>query len=532
MSWSHKSSRAISVLTVAFSLAVLCITDLFGSTLAAEDEPMPHWQQEIYRKLGLHTSIDFVDAPLADIVSFMEQVATVKITIGEDVKDDARITLRATDVPYFWVLNRICRWTSTTWYLRDGHVALEPSVTRLSSAGFLLKGNELADAFDWDGAIAEYTRVITQRPRVPDAYFNRGFIYQMKGDFREAHRDYTSAIQADPKYAPPYYNRACIRMDMEDTEGAIRDFSSYLKLAGDNPYALDWRGYAYFRQGSYDEAIADLSRVIQQKPAWVYPYYYRGYAYMNNDDQVSAIRDFNQVIKTQPSMAAAYLGRAEAHYFSDDTAMALKDASEAIRIDADYVQAYDSRGFLHAVAGRHRPAIRDCTKVIELVPNGSAAYNDRGWTYVQTGQYGDAICDLDKAIRLEPLVEFYESRGWAHFHAGNMEKAEEDAKTISSMNPDSGWVPALLYRIRLSQGRREEGLTLLRQHLKTREDNEDAPVHPLLRFFLGEGAMESLKNDSVMWPDYEVAIRGMIGEPKTSEKEEKTNFPPLRKGQW
>jgi len=513
-------------------MAVLCVASLSGSTLAAEDEPMPQWQQEIYRKLGVHTSIDFVDVPLADVVSFMEQVATVKITIGEDVKDDAKITLRATDVPYFWMLNRICRWTSTTWYLRDGHVALEPSVTKLSSAGFLLKGNELADAFDWDGAIAEYTRVITQRPRVPDPYFNRGCIYQMKGDFRKAHGDYTSATQADPKYAPPYYNRACIRIDMDDNEGAIRDFSSYLKIAGDNPYALDWRGYAYFRHGSYDEAIADLSRVIQQKPAWVYPYYYRGYAYMNNDDQVSAIRDFNQVIKMQPSMAAAYLGRAGSLYYSDDTARAIKDASEAIRIDADFAQAYGFRGALYSRTGEFDRAIGDYTRMIELTPNAPIAYSDRAWVCIRKAQYQEAIKDLNHAIRLEPQVEYYESRGWAHFHAGDFGSAEKDAKRVTAMSTDSASAPALLYRIRLSQGRKEEGRALLREYVKTHENDEDAMLLPLLRFFLGEAKMESLKDDVDMWPYYGVAIRGMKDESNTTEKEVKTNLPPLRKGLW
>src|SRR5262245_28954952 len=54
-----------------------------------------------------------------------------------------------------------------------------------------LHGNALLEQGDLDGAIAEYTTVLTLNPDVPEAYFNRGLARYQKGAFEEAIADLT-----------------------------------------------------------------------------------------------------------------------------------------------------------------------------------------------------------------------------------------------------------------------------------------------------------------------------------------------------
>lgn len=44
-----------------------------------------------------------------------------------------------------------------------------------------------------------------------DAYFNRGWLYEYKGDPQLAEKDYSRAIELDKKHKDAYYNRGLLR---------------------------------------------------------------------------------------------------------------------------------------------------------------------------------------------------------------------------------------------------------------------------------------------------------------------------------
>lgn len=53
---------------------------------------------------------------------------------------------------------------------------------------------------DFDTAIRYFTKAITLDPKYTDAYFNRGYSYELKGDYINARKDYQKALELVPNY--------------------------------------------------------------------------------------------------------------------------------------------------------------------------------------------------------------------------------------------------------------------------------------------------------------------------------------------
>ncbi|MDR2951825.1 MAG: tetratricopeptide repeat protein [Treponema sp.] len=186
--------------------------------------------------------------------------------------------------------------------------------------------------FDYDSAIADYTKAIRIDPDDAVAYYSRGFAYRMKGDYDSAIADYTNAIRIDPNDAVAYR----------------------------------WRSNAYEMKGDYDSTIADYTNAIRIDPDDAVAYRLRGDAYRKKGDYDSAIADYAKAIRINPDIADAYLGRGVAYREEGDYDSAIADYTEAIRIDLDDADAYYLRGDAYKMKGDYKHSEKDFTKAIEL----------------------------------------------------------------------------------------------------------------------------------------------------------------------
>ena len=102
----------------------------------------------------------------------------------------------------------------------------------------------------------DFTRAIDFKPDYPQAYFNRGLAYDIKGEHDLAIKDYTKAIQLKPDDANAYHN--C--------------------------------GSAYGAKGDFDHAIENYTRAIELKPAFAEAFYSRGvvWLYLREWEQAKA----------------------------------------------------------------------------------------------------------------------------------------------------------------------------------------------------------------------------------------------------
>ena len=105
-----------------------------------------------------------------------------------------------------------------------------------SAAEHNRRGNARYAKGDAAGAIADYTRAITLRPKQAEAFLNRANVLYAQGDLDGAIADYTTVIALEPQNAGAYLSRAAARLKKGDITGARQDSS---QAAAINPNAPD-----------------------------------------------------------------------------------------------------------------------------------------------------------------------------------------------------------------------------------------------------------------------------------------------------
>src|SRR5947207_7713732 len=102
------------------------------------------------------------------------------------------------------------------------------------ASGHNTRGTELAQAKQYDAAIAEFTKAIQESPKDPLGYTNRGSAYRGSGRLPEAQADFTKAIELAPNDEMAYRERGNVLVKQNDLDGALGDFEKATQLKPDD----------------------------------------------------------------------------------------------------------------------------------------------------------------------------------------------------------------------------------------------------------------------------------------------------------
>ena len=142
---------------------------------------------------------------------------------------------------------------------------------------------------DFDGAIADFTRVIemTSRPWVKeDPRRNNWAPAAEQVGAAEGDR----AMVLDPRAATAYVNRGIVRLARGDADGAVSDFDRALVIAPGFVSAYYGRGTAWIYKGDAGRAFADFDKSLRLDPRFVEGYTGRGNARLDAGDRAGAIK--------------------------------------------------------------------------------------------------------------------------------------------------------------------------------------------------------------------------------------------------
>lgn len=82
----------------------------------------------------------------------------------------------------------------------------------------------------YEEAILDYSTAIQIEPEVPSYYYNRGFVYCLKGNYKEGINDFSMAIQLKPDYALAWFDRSVAYYMLFDIENALKSATKALDL--------------------------------------------------------------------------------------------------------------------------------------------------------------------------------------------------------------------------------------------------------------------------------------------------------------
>jgi len=169
-------------------------------------------------------------------------------------------------------------------------------------------GNEKQDNFDYNGALADYTKAIEINPNYSRAYVNRGDIKVLAGfeDYYGAIADYTKAIEIlkdrlTTRLDYIYASRAYAKRSLGDNKGAIADYTKAIEINPNDKYSYNAMGLSKFALEDYYGAIADYTKAMEisgvdSKYFDTYAYENRGNAKKKLGDLKGACEDFKKAV--------------------------------------------------------------------------------------------------------------------------------------------------------------------------------------------------------------------------------------------
>ena len=115
-------------------------------------------------------------------------------------------------------------------------------------------------------AVAAYSALLAQPVPHAAAYNNRGYAYNLLGEYALAIPDFDQAIALDSCTAFAYNNRGLARLRLGQPAAGLADIEHSLHLDEANAYAHRNLGIWHFEHGAYAPALASLERAHQLGP--------------------------------------------------------------------------------------------------------------------------------------------------------------------------------------------------------------------------------------------------------------------------
>jgi Flp pilus assembly protein TadD len=96
--------------------------------------------------------------------------------------------------------------------------------------------------------------------QVTGGYYNSGLDKSSKGDFNGAIADFTKVIEQYPNEPKPYHYRGINKFNLKDYAGAIIDFDKAIALNPKNPECYYMRGMAKVGARKKKESCGDFQK--------------------------------------------------------------------------------------------------------------------------------------------------------------------------------------------------------------------------------------------------------------------------------
>jgi len=182
----------------------------------------------------------------------------------------------------------------------------------------------------WENPITLWSDAARKSPLKARPYNNLGYyVYLVKGDLDRAISNFNKAIEINPGYPDAYNNRGCIYQNKGDLVQAIYDFSKAIEINPRYASAYGNRGLAYANKGNLEQAISDCNKAIEIKPGCVEAYFTLGLIYLSKGNFDQALFCYDKAIEVNPDYADAYNNRAVVYFKKQEYFRSWEDVHRA-----------------------------------------------------------------------------------------------------------------------------------------------------------------------------------------------------------
>ena len=119
-----------------------------------------------------------------------------------------------------------------------------------------------------DAAIADFDQAIAITDRYPDPFLNRGIAYELKQDWQHAIADYNRVLEIDPQDPVAYNNRGNAEAGEHKWRAALADYEQASLLAPDFATARANLALVTYQIGDHQEALRQIRNLVRKYPTF------------------------------------------------------------------------------------------------------------------------------------------------------------------------------------------------------------------------------------------------------------------------
>jgi tetratricopeptide (TPR) repeat protein len=265
-----------------------------------------------------------------------------------------------------------------------------------SAAGSSCPGED-----DPDARIAACTKRLTGDPEDNvAAYWERGYSYYLKREYKRAIEDFDEIIRRDPADAAAFRNRGYFHHDLGAYTDALDDYAHAMRIDPGNADDYAGRACAYLALKKYEEALSDCTEALRFDPHFVLPYTVRGWIHLDCKQYGLAIADFSEAIRLSPNDSDLYQRRAEARKGIRDYAGVITDYRRIVELDPSNTHA--GARLAGVLCSCPDASLRNGKEARKLATAACEATSWRDWESLVCLALACAECgDFDAAVKWE-----------------------------------------------------------------------------------------------------------------------------------
>ena len=217
-----------------------------------------------------------------------------------------------------------------------------------------------------------------------------GDYYFAIGDIDRATTEYTSLYHDHPQdmQVKKNYIQLLILKNQLDEAGKLND--EILKLNGNDPQALVYRGQILLRQDKPGEAINALQNAIKNDPSSGVAHYHLGIAFGQQGSLVQAEGEWREAVRLRPDLVEAYRALAEASLRRGDMASLEDSANQIIKLQQTSPDGYLLRAATYIKRSQFPRAEQDIRKAMSVAPQSTAPLVQMGNLNLVQKNYAEA----------------------------------------------------------------------------------------------------------------------------------------------
>lgn len=356
-------------------------------------------------------------------------IARDTISALKDFGEALRISPKDTDIlePYGQMLYELDRYDDAD-AIYNRIVAINPT----SVMGYMGLGRNAKERGDYNGAIAQYNKVVNMYEDYPSGYDFRGESYLKLGKYLEGIDDLLKSLSFQ------FSLKAYLLLLALPNEQLPLAVAKMKAMAVKNPHEAMWpdiMGDLYYAKNMYRKAIeakqkANNLDASSSKLDMIAECYHELGEYSQALETITQAQQMNPDDLSLISTKADILGN------SGDIDGAVAEWTKYIEKEPDYFGGYYRRGFFQDSSGRTDAALDDYNMAILLNPDYAFAYLGKANMLLRKGQREEAMDAYRKVVELDTVPDENSCAMYALLALGEKDKAIDFLNQVIEKNPE------------------------------------------------------------------------------------------------